>query len=373
MSRQHSTPYLVTDTTSRSLQAVEDLDEKWLQKFIFAHPQSLPVDEIEPAFGPLIPVCRELGTQAGPVDVLFVNTAGLVTLVECKLWENPEARREVVGQILDYAKEISRWSYAELEEAVDKALNKREGRSLYELVSQCSEELDQSEFIDNVARYLKRGRFLLLIVGNGIRESVERIAEFLQEHAHLNFGFALIEVGVFRVPPDFGTGYFVQPRVIAQTIEIERAVVRIEDGKLVVESLSVQGEKPSARPKRTKISEQQFYDVVEVDKKTVKDLASFLERARGMGLTVQPGQNSLMLKYELGDKEFNFGVFKTDGSFQNYGIAASTDKIGHPEIGEAYLNKLASLLENAYVYKSSDRFLWTVKKRSNQYPTIPEC
>ena len=29
------------------------------------------------------------------------------------------------------------------------------------------------------------GTFLLLIVGNGIRESVELIAEFLQEHAHL--------------------------------------------------------------------------------------------------------------------------------------------------------------------------------------------
>jgi hypothetical protein len=307
------------------------------------------------------------------VDILFINTTGLVTLVECKLWKNPEARREVVGQILDYAKEISRWNYAELEGAINKTFNKREGRSLYELVSQYSEELDQSEFIDNVSRYLKRGRFLLLIVGNGIRESVERIAEFLQEHAHLNFGFALIEVGVFQAPPDFGTGYFVQPRIIAQTVEIERAVVRIEDGKLVAEASSVQEERPSTRPKRTKISEQQFYDVVAIDKKTAKDLANFLERARSMGLTVEPGQNSLMLKYELGDKEFNFGVFKTDGSFQNYGIALSTDKIGHPEIGEAYLNKLASLLEKATVYKSPDRFLWTVKKRGNKYLTIPEC
>jgi hypothetical protein len=156
-------------------------------------------------------------------------------------------------------------------------------------------------------------------------------------------------------------------------VEIERAVVRIEDGKLVAESSPVQEERPSTRPKRTKISEQQFYDVVAVDKKTARDLANFLERARNMGLTVKSGQSSLMLKYELEDKEFNFGVFKMDGSFQNYGIASSTDQIGHPEIGEAYLNKLASLLENATVYKSPDRFLWTVKKRSNEYLTIPEC
>ena len=142
----------------------------------------------------------------------------------------------------------------------------------------------------------------------------------------------------------------------------------------MAESPPVQEERPSTRPKRTKISERQFYDVVEVDKKTVRDLANFLERASDIDLTVEPGQNSLTSKYELGDKEFNFGVFKTDGLFQNYGIASSThNNIGHPEIGEAYLNKLASLLENATVYKSPDRFLWTVKKRSNQYLTIPEC
>ena len=82
MSRQHGTPYLVTDTTSRSLLPVEDLDEKWLQKFIFAHPQSLPVIRLNTAFGPLIPVCRELGTKAAVQLSTFcsINRTGLVTL-----------------------------------------------------------------------------------------------------------------------------------------------------------------------------------------------------------------------------------------------------------------------------------------------------
>ena len=83
-----------------------------MQKFIFEHHQALPIGEIEPAFGPLIPVCRELPTEVGPIDLLFINPTGLLTLVECKLWKNPQARREVVGQILDYATEMSRWSYS---------------------------------------------------------------------------------------------------------------------------------------------------------------------------------------------------------------------------------------------------------------------
>ena len=51
----------------------------------------------------------ELKTPAGPIDNFMVTPSGLPVLVECKLWRNPEARRQVVGQILDYAKELSRW------------------------------------------------------------------------------------------------------------------------------------------------------------------------------------------------------------------------------------------------------------------------
>src|SRR5437879_10898828 len=104
----------------------------WLQEFVFTHGDALPISEIEPAFSPLIPLCRELRTKVGPIDVLFVNGEGLLTVVECKLWNNPEARRAVLGQILDYAKELSSWSYDDLEAAIKKA---RKGNvvSLYQL------------------------------------------------------------------------------------------------------------------------------------------------------------------------------------------------------------------------------------------------
>ena len=68
------------------------VSEGQIQEFIFDHPELLPVDEIEPFFKPLIPLCRELSTPAGPADILFINDRGLITLVECKLWKNPEAR-----------------------------------------------------------------------------------------------------------------------------------------------------------------------------------------------------------------------------------------------------------------------------------------
>src|SRR5215213_2207056 len=93
-------------------------DELWLQRLIMKHPSLLPVDQIEAAFTPLVPICLELPVGSGSLDNLLVTPAGDLVLVECKLWRNHEARREVVGQIIEYASEMSKWNYDRLEEGI---------------------------------------------------------------------------------------------------------------------------------------------------------------------------------------------------------------------------------------------------------------
>lgn len=85
------------------------IDEGKLRDLLFDHPLSLPVSDIDESYANLTPVCTELSTAAGYVDALYVNPQGRLTLAEFKLWRNPQARREVVGQILDYAKELAEW------------------------------------------------------------------------------------------------------------------------------------------------------------------------------------------------------------------------------------------------------------------------
>ena len=82
-------------------------DEGWLQGLIEQNPGLLPIEDIEPIFAPPVAIGREVATKVGPIDNLFVSPAGYVTIVETKLWRSPEARRQVVGQIIDYAKEVS--------------------------------------------------------------------------------------------------------------------------------------------------------------------------------------------------------------------------------------------------------------------------
>ena len=193
--------------------------EAFLQDLLFRFPETLPTAAIDAAYAGAVPVCRELSTQAGYVDALYVNPLGRLTLAEFKLWRNPQARREVIGQILDYAKELASWGYEDLQREVSKTL-KRPGNVLYELVRE--QAPDEAEFVDRVTRHLKRGEFLLLIVGDGIREDVEHIVDFVQKHSGLHFNLALVEAALYR---DQGGQIIVQPRVLARTVIVRRHVV----------------------------------------------------------------------------------------------------------------------------------------------------
>jgi len=68
-----------------------------------------------------VPLCRELplrfGTSSVFLDLLGVSPTGKLVLIECKLWRNPEARREVSSRavglfhcsFLGLGRRIHRW------------------------------------------------------------------------------------------------------------------------------------------------------------------------------------------------------------------------------------------------------------------------
>ena len=197
------------------------VDEAQLRDLLFLHPQSLPIQAIDAAYGGAVAVCKELSTPAGYVDALYVNAYGRLTLAEFKLWRNPQARREVIGQILDYTQELASWGYEDLQREVSRRLGKR-GNVLYELIREVSPETDEAAFVDNVERYLRRGEFLLLIIGDGIREGVGKIVDFVQRHSGLHFQLALVEAALYR---DTDNRILVQPRLLARTEIVERIVI----------------------------------------------------------------------------------------------------------------------------------------------------
>ena len=99
---------------------------------------------------------------------------------------------------------------------------KRTGNVPYELVLEQAPDVDEADFVDSVTRHLKRGEFLLLIIGDGIREGVENIVQFVQSHSGLHFKLALVEAALYH---DTGGRLIVQPRVVARTEVVHRIVV----------------------------------------------------------------------------------------------------------------------------------------------------
>ena len=219
------------------------MDEATLQDLLFRHPQALPIASIDASYDGVVPVCRELHTPAGFVDAIYVNALGRLTLAEFKLWRNPQARREVIGQILDYAKELASWSYEDLQREVSKSL-KRKGNVLHELVSADCPEVDEAAFVDNVSRHLKRGEFLLLIIGDGIREDVKNIVDFVQGHGGLHFNLALVEAALYRDKHD---QVIVQPRIVTRTELVPRYTLDAGESHVISPGADSDGTESSQR------------------------------------------------------------------------------------------------------------------------------
>jgi hypothetical protein len=213
--------------------------EHVLRDLIHDNPTIMPVHDIDPSFGRLFTVAKELNIPGvGFVDVLLADERGRLVVVECKLWRNPQARREVVGQILDYARELSRWSYEDLQRQVSVA-TRQQGNVLYRLATAAGSDIAEADFVDRVSRDLTAGRFLLLVVGDGITEGTRRIGEYLSGQPGLAFEFGLIELAQYRYSDGSGIDReIVQPRVLARTTVIERHVIRSETPGVVIDQLA---------------------------------------------------------------------------------------------------------------------------------------
>lgn len=203
------------------------ISEDWLQRQLDENPGLVPIDDISSAWGPLVSLGREIPLPVGFTDNLFVSPAGEVTVVEAKLWRNPEARRKVIGQILDYAAALAAMSYEEVEQAVI-AARPQDPRPIWHRVRDAVnvDGLDaEPAFIDTLSRNLREGRFLLLIVGDGIRSDLESMAELLGAHPNLGFHLELVEMRLYRLPTD--NTLLVVPSIVGRTTEVRRATVSV--------------------------------------------------------------------------------------------------------------------------------------------------
>jgi len=221
----YSIPFIVNENSETELlERVpfgSGFSENWLQHRLFENPHSLPLIEIDPGYQQVCPLCMEMGTAAGPIDVVYITPQGRLVIIETKLWRNPEARRKVVGQILDYAKELKGWTYSDLQRETSRRTGIK-GNSPYQIVFQRFGNIDEAAFVDGVTQSLRNGDFMLIIAGDGIRQDAQGIVQFLQDVGHMRFVLAMIEVAVYKHTQK--ELFVVQPRLLAKTQQLNRDI-----------------------------------------------------------------------------------------------------------------------------------------------------
>jgi hypothetical protein len=219
--------YLLGDDGKLVTMAEQPYDsEALLQTLLADYPSLLAGDQINPKTPrEWLLVRREAGIPAEDgggdrwsVDHLFLDQDAIPTLVEVKRSSDTRIRREVIGQMLDYAANAIVYWPADRIRATFESECKASGKDPEATVRQLSGEgQDVEVFWSDVKTNLQAGRVRLVFVADNIPAELSRVVEFLNEQMDP------AEVLAVEIRQFVGEGRrTLVPRVLGQTAQAQR-------------------------------------------------------------------------------------------------------------------------------------------------------
>jgi hypothetical protein len=235
--------------------------EALLQELLAKYPNLLAGDQMDGTEARRwLLVSREMaipGEEDGggrwTLDHLFLDQDAIPTLVEVKRGSDTRIRREVVGQMLDYAANaVLNWPVETIRAKFEKTCELQGLDPSNELARLLGDEGDGESFWQNTKTNLQAGRVRLVFVADEIPSELRRVVEFLNEQMDP------AEVLAVEVKQYIGQGRMktLVPRLIGQTIrggtarkpsskapaEVDKFGLRV--GSEVSKALSVLTNKP---------------------------------------------------------------------------------------------------------------------------------
>lgn len=239
---------LMRSNNSKDWQFAEPVSVKAeadLQELLMESPSLIIVDEIREGVSPLVVAIPEFGLPgSGRTDLLAFSANGDTAIIECKLAANPESKRKVIGQILEYAAYLWGRKYDEVNGRVQRLKEK----DLAELVEEAvAGEWDPVSFRAATEQTLESGAFILIIVVDEINEELRRIIRYVNECSQSAFSLHALEMRRFRG---------------------DRAEV------LVPHLYGVSRKRPSVESRRRKWTEEEFFHAL--DESGASDVANIV-------------------------------------------------------------------------------------------------
>ena len=200
--------------------------EKLLQTWLAQYPALLvgnQIDAKEPKKFLLIEQeCgvpgKEDGADRWSIDHLFLDQDAIPTIVEVKRSSDTRIRREVVGQMLDYAANATQhWRVGHMRERFVANCDRSRVDATKRLQEFLGDHVDPEEFWEKANRNLQDRKLRLLFVSDVISTELQRIVEFLNEQMDHTEVLA-IEIKQFVGQEGLRS---LVPRVIGQTTKAQ--------------------------------------------------------------------------------------------------------------------------------------------------------
>jgi len=223
------------DGNSRPLEQVHCRSESSeLQLILEKNPDLLPGDQIDPDDPRRwLLIKREMpvpdpstGTDRWSVDMFFVDQDAKPTFVECKRFKDTRSRREVVGQVLEYAANAGHyWTKEQLRDYAEETA-RLAGQTLEEsLQSLGREDAEVDEFFEQVQQNLREKQVRLIFFLEESPVELRSLVDFLNEQMERS-DVLLVEAGQFahgdgRLVVPILYGYTPRARQVKRTVTVK--------------------------------------------------------------------------------------------------------------------------------------------------------
>jgi hypothetical protein len=211
-----STIYTVDATgTLTAMRPAEPRSEDFMQNLVASHPELIADQD-----GALLLIRREQpiadredGNGRWSLDHLFVTRNGVPVLVELKRAVDTRLRREVIGQMLDYAANgTAYWQGGRIAESFAASMTKQGLDADAVLAAFLGTTAEPQRFWEQVDANFAAGRIKMVFVADTIPREVARIVEFLNEQ--MKADIRAVELSWFESD---GGVTALTPRVIGET------------------------------------------------------------------------------------------------------------------------------------------------------------
>jgi len=282
---------------------------------------------------------EEEGARQLSLDHFFLDQEGIPTLVEVKRSSDTRLRREVIGQMLDYA--ANAVAYISMEEIREKVQTKYDDLKLQD--DFLDDATNEENFWENVKTNIEEGRIRMLFVADEIPHELKTIIEFL--NIQMNKSEVLgVEIKQYQAKDE--KIRTLVSRVFGQTIEAKR----------------IKGGKGSG----SIINKEIFFE--NLDQHGKNFFKTFFRFIDEKGLIINWGIKGFSVNVEIGNTKISilqgYCLLRSNGQIINSTIGSISKKVDNgDEIAKDFVSKSTKIRD--FVKQSSGGFVFNLSRDLN--------